>query len=121
MALVTPYPEKYMLRFLKSIKNEKTLEQWSVQSAILKLRKKANKNNNLFNRVEVFRCYLKRLPFQRIPLRLFNLEYSNYRHNELRMNLSGIYKEIGTNAAISYLRSRELTEDKMTYKEWLEK
>ncbi|WP_444930141.1 hypothetical protein ACJJIF_20660 [Microbulbifer sp. SSSA002] len=120
IALVTPYPEKYMLKFLKRVEGESS-EQWSVKAAIMRLRKKNQGNDILFAKAGEFEGYLARLPFNRIPLRQTNIEAQIKHYNKIRTKLREIYNKEGTNAAISYLRCREPNELELSYQQWLSK
>ncbi|QFT55299.1 hypothetical protein [Microbulbifer sp. THAF38] len=120
IALVTPYPERYMLKFLKRTEG-RISEQWSVKTAILRLRKRNQGNDDLIAKAKVFEGYLARLPFKKIPLRKTNIKAQLDHNIETQIKLRKIYSEGGTNAAISYLRCREPNELEISYQEWLSK
>lgn len=120
IALVTPFPKKYMLKFLKRVEGRSS-EQWSVKAAMLRLGKNNKGSSVLFTKAEAFEGYLARLPFSKIPLRKANIEVQVEVYNKIRVKLGKIYHEDGTNAAISFLRCREPHELEISYREWLSK
>ncbi len=122
IALVTPYPKRYMLKLLSLDLGERIRNQWSVKSAVLRLKGKRN-NPEFDSSLSRFHSYLNQLPYRRIPLRKFDLysKKSISHFEDLKSELRNIYKTEGSDPAISFLRTRDKLPNEVPYAEWLSK
>ncbi|ABC28799.1 hypothetical protein HCH_01965 [Hahella chejuensis KCTC 2396] len=121
LALVTPYPESYMLQQLEQIieKNSDYSDFYILTMAIRRLEEQTPECQETADMFSEYGSFITLLPRIKIPLRPSPTEHYFKQRRHRAETIANIYKNKGTDTAIAYIKSLPVQEEDMDYKEWL--